>query len=417
MSKIIVTNNGPLRGEVYISGAKNSALPIIAAALLCDEPCIIENVPNVSDINNLILAITNLGAKVKFENNRLEILESNLNYEKEVDYDCLKTIRASYYLVGAMLSKYKKATIALPGGCQIGLRPIDIHIKGFKALGAETSLDEGNITVSSKCLKGVPIFLDFPSVGATINIMLASIFAEGTTIIRNCAKEPHIVDVANFLNSMGAKVFGAGTGTIKIDGVKKLHSTTYRIIPDQIEAGTFMVAGAMTKGNIILKGVIGSHLDGIACKLRDMGAIVSINDDTIRVYNEKRLLATNVKTGPYPMFPTDMQPQIAVACGIAEGTSLVNETIFENRFMYTNQVNRLGGNMYVMGNLNVIEGVEHYKGAKVYAPDLRAGAALVLAGLVTKGKTTVENADYIFRGYEDFDIKLRNLGANIKVIQ
>jgi UDP-N-acetylglucosamine 1-carboxyvinyltransferase len=416
--KYVINNNGPLNGHVKIGGAKNSALALLAATLLTDEEISIINVPNVSDINNLLEAIGFLGGKYTFKENKLIIQNDNINEDSNIDYDCITKIRASYYLLGALVGRFKKASVALPGGCKIGVRPIDLHLKGLEALGVKIELFDGQIVANAEDLHGADIYLDFPSVGATINILLASVFAKGETIIKNVAKEPHIVDVAKMLTLMGADIQGAGTSTIRIKGVEKLHGIqNYKVIPDQIEAGTFMIATAMTGGDVYIEDVIPKHLNCIAFKLMEMGVEIEYGEDYLRVIAKNRLKPTSVITLPYPGFPTDLQPQIAVALGIADGISVVQESVFDRRFEYVDEMSRIGANMRVTSDVNIITGVNSYKGAIVKAPDLRAGAALVLAGLVSKRKTTVKNIEYIKRGYEDFDGKLRSLGADIKEIE
>ena len=391
MEQYIIRGGNPLVGEVEIGGAKNAALGILAAAIMTDETVILENLPEVQDIKVLLEAIS-------------------------VEYEYIKKIRASYYLLGALLGKYKKAEVPLPGGCNIGSRPIDLHLKGFKALGAEVRIQNGSIVAQAEKLQGSHIFLDTVSVGATINIMMAASMAEGRTIIENAAREPHVVDVANFLNSMGANIKGAGTDVIRIRGVEKLHKTEYSIIPDQIEAGTFMFAAAATKGDVMVKNVIPKHLEATTAKLEEIGCEVEEFDDAVRVVASKRLLNTHVKTQPYPGYPTDMQPQIGVALSLASGTSIVTESIFENRFKYVAELVRMGGMVKVEGNTAIITGVDKLTGAQVSAPDLRAGAALVIAGLAAEGITIVDDIVYIQRGYENFDAKLRGLGAEIEKV-
>ena len=405
-----------LSGEVQIGGAKNAALGILAAAIMADEDVIIDNMPDVRDINVLLEAIQDIGAEVE-RVNRHEVRINGKNiHSVHVNGEFIRRIRASYYLLGALLGKYRKAEVALPGGCDIGVRPIDQHLKGFRRLGAKVSVQYGMVVAETKNLTGGHIYLDVVSVGATINIMLAAALADGNTILENAAKEPHIVDVANLLNSMGANIKGAGTDVIRIKGVKKLHGTTYSIIPDQIEAGTFMVSAAVTNGDVTLKNVIPKHLESIAAKLLEMGCTIIEEDDTIRVIGTENLQNTHVKTLPYPGFPTDMQPQITVALSLAHGTSLVTESIFENRFKYVDELAKMGAQIRVESNVAVIDGISHYMGAEVIAPDLRAGAALVLAGLAADGITIVDDIKYIQRGYEDFDEKLRGLGAQIEMI-
>ncbi len=411
MEQYIIKGGNPLVGEVSIGGAKNAALGILAAAIMTDETVTIENVPNVRDTRVLLQAIEGIGAKVKYVyNNCVQINGGDIN-DINVDYEYIKKIRASYYLLGALLGKYKKSQVALPGGCNIGSRPIDQHIKGFKALGAEVEIAHGKINTRADKLTGNHIYFDVVSVGATINIMMAACMAEGDTIMENAAKEPHIVDVANFLNAMGANIKGAGTDVIRIKGVKRLHGTTYSIIPDQIEAGTFMFAAAATKGDITVRDVIPKHLESISAKLMEMGCTIVEGDDSVRVIGCDELKCTNVKTLPYPGFPTDMQPQVAVTLALAKGTSMVTESIFENRFKYVDELNRMGSNIKVEGNTAYIEGVEKLTGTQLSAPDLRAGAALVIAALAAEGISEIDDIVYIQRGYEDFEGKLRKLGA------
>ncbi len=417
MEQYIIKGGNPLVGEVEIGGAKNAALGILAAAIMADEPVLIENMPDVRDTNVLLQAISDIGATVKrIDRHTVEINGANITGTL-IDQEFIKKIRASYYLLGALLGKYKKAQVALPGGCNIGSRPIDQHIKGFKALGAKVDIKYGLINAEAENLVGSHIYLDVVSVGATINIMMAAAMAQGNTIIENAAKEPHIVDVANFLNSMGANIKGAGTDVIRIKGVEKLHKSEYSIIPDQIEAGTFMMAAAATKGDITIKKVIPKHLEAISAKLEEIGCQVEEFDEAVRVVATRRLDHTHVKTLPYPGFPTDMQPQMAVTLALSNGTSIVTESIFENRFKYVDELARMGGNIKVEGNTAVIDGVEKFTGASVNAPDLRAGAALVIAGLAAEGFTTVEDIVYIERGYENFDEKLRSLGGMIEKVE
>ena len=411
MEQYIIKGGNPLVGEVSIGGAKNAALGILAAAIMTDETVTIENVPNVRDTRVLLQAIEGIGAKVKYVyNNCVQINGGDIN-DINVDYEYIKKIRASYYLLGALLGKYKKSQVALPGGCNIGSRPIDQHIKGFKALGAEVEIAHGKINTKADRLTGNHIYFDVVSVGATINIMMAACMAEGDTIMENAAKEPHIVDVANFLNAMGANIKGAGTDVIRIKGVKRLHGTTYSIIPDQIEAGTFMFAAAATKGDITVRDVIPKHLESISAKLMEMGCTIVEGDDSVRVIGCDELKCTNVKTLPYPGFPTDMQPQVAVTLALAKGTSMVTESIFENRFKYVDELNRMGSNIKVEGNTAYIEGVEKLTGTQLSAPYLRAGAALVIAALAAEGISEIDDIVYIQRGYEDFEGKMRKLGA------
>ena len=414
MEQYVIKGGNPLVGEVEIAGAKNAALAILAAAIMTDETILIENLPDVRDINVLLEAIAGIGAQVDRINKSTVKINGSTIGDVSVDYEYIKKIRASYYLLGALLGKYKHAEVPLPGGCNIGSRPIDQHLKGFRALGADVDILHGAIVAKAKNLHGSHIFLDVVSVGATINIMMAASLAPGRTIIENAAREPHVVDVANFLNSMGANIKGAGTDVIRIKGVEKLHRTEYSIIPDQIEAGTFMLAAAATGGDVTVKNVIPKHLEATTAKLEEIGCEVEEFDDAVRVRATGRLHRTHVKTLPYPGYPTDMQPQIAVTLALAEGTSIVTESIFENRFKYADELSRMGANIKVEGNSAIIDGVNKLTGARVSAPDLRAGAALVIAGLAADGITVVDDIVYIQRGYENFEEKLRALGAEIE---
>lgn len=416
MEQYIMKGGNPLVGEVTIGGAKNAALGILAASIMTDEDVLIENLPDVRDINVLLEAIQEIGARVeRVDRHTVKINASGIK-EVSVDDDYIRKIRASYYFIGALLGKYKSAQVPLPGGCNIGSRPIDLHIKGFRALGAKVDIERGAVLAHAIDLVGSHIYLDKVSVGATINIMMAAALAEGQTTIENVAKEPHVVDVANFLNSMGANIKGAGTDIIRIKGVRKLHGTEYSIIPDQIEAGTFMCAAAVTRGDITIKNVIPKHLEAITAKLNEIGCEVVEFDDAIRVVGKPRQGHTNINTLPYPGFPTDMQPQMTVTLALASGTSIVTESIFENRFKYVDELARMGGSIKVEGNVAVIDGVKGFTGAQVNAPDLRAGAALVIAGLAAEGYTTVDEIGYIQRGYEHFDEKLKALGAMIELV-
>ena len=420
MEQYVIKGGRPLEGEVTIAGAKNAALGILAAAVMTDQEVTIENVPNVRDTRVLLQAIQGIGATVNYvDEHTVRISGGTINPNSDlcVDDEFIRKIRASYYLLGALLGKYKHSQVALPGGCDIGARPIDLHIKGFEALGAKVDISNGMISVNADELVGSHIYMDVISVGATINVMMAAVMAEGKTTIENAAKEPHIVDVANLLNSMGANIKGAGTDVIRIRGVKSLHGTTYSIIPDQIEAGTFMVAAAATRGNVLIKNVIPKHLEAITSKLTDIGAHVTEYDDSVRVMCDKRLKATNIKTLPYPGFPTDMQPQMAVTLALSNGTSIVTESIFENRFKYVAELSRMGAHIRVEGNTAILDGVETFSGANVAAPDLRAGAALVIAALVADDFSVVSDIRYIQRGYEKFDEKLRGLGALIEKVE
>jgi len=417
MEQYLIHGGNSLVGEVEIGGAKNAALPILAASIMTDETVHIDNVPDVRDTNVLMDAMGSIGIIVnKEDRHRITINAANIGSTVVCD-DNIKKIRASYYLIGAMLGKYKTAEVTLPGGCDIGCRAIDQHIKGFRALGAEVILEHGMIKTRAQRLTGSHIYMDVVSVGATINVMLAATMAEGKTIIENAAKEPHVVDVANFLNSMGANIKGAGTDVIRIKGVPKLHGTDYTIVPDQIEAGTFMLAAAATKGDITVKNVIPKHLESITAKLLEIGCEVMEQGDQVRVVCSRPLKHTHIKTLPYPGFPTDMQPQITVVLGLSEGTSIVTESIFENRFKYVDELVRMGANIKVEGNTAIIDGVSKYTGAGIAAPDLRAGAALVLAALAAEGESIVDNIRYIQRGYEDFELKLKGLGADVSVVR
>ena len=413
MEQYVVKGGVPLRGKVSIGGAKNAALGILAAAIMTDDTVTIENVPNVRDTRVLLQAIEGIGAKVKYVYNNSVQINGGSICDTNVEYDYIRKIRASYYLLGALLGKYNEAHVALPGGCNIGSRPIDQHIKGFKALGADVDIDCGVVHAKAEKLTGAHVYFDVVTVGATINLMMASCMAEGDTILENAAKEPHIVDVANFLNSMGANIKGAGTDVIRIKGVKRLHGCTYSIIPDQIEAGTFMFAAAATKGDVTVKNVIPKHLEATTAKLIEIGCEVEEFDDAVRVVSSKPLHHTQVTTLPYPGFPTDMQPQIAVALALANGSSMVTESIFENRFKYVDELNRMGAKIKVEGNTAYIEGVKHFTSAQLSAPDLRAGAALVIAALAAEGISEIDDIEYIQRGYEDFEGKLSALGAVI----
>ena len=416
MEQFVIKGGTSLRGEVEIGGAKNAALAILAASIMTDETVTIDNLPDVRDINVLIGAMEDIGAIVERVDRHTVKINGSRIQRLSVDYEYIKKIRASYYLLGALLGKYKKAEVALPGGCEIGSRPIDLHIKGFKALGADVDISYGLISAKAQRLVGSHIYMDKVSVGATINVMMAAALAEGKTVIENAAKEPHVVDVANFLNSMGANIRGAGTDVIRIVGVEKLHRTEYSVIPDQIEAGTFMCAAAVTGGDVLIKNVIPKHLEATTAKLLDAGCQVEEYDDAVRVFGDGVLRSTQVTTLPYPGFPTDVQPQVTVVLGIAQGTSTVTESIFENRFKYVDELSRMGANIQVEGNVAIIRGVERYTGARVCAPDLRAGAALVVAGLAADGVTVVDDIYYIQRGYENLEGKLRQLGAQIEKV-
>lgn len=417
MEQYVIKGGNPLYGEVEIGGAKNAALAILAAAIMTDETVTIDNLPNVRDINVLLQAIEEIGAHVE----RVDIHKVKINGSfirgVNVDNEFIRRIRASYYLIGALLGKYKHAEVALPGGCDIGSRPIDLHMKGFRSMGADIDIAHGLVIARAKELKGTHIYMDKVSVGATINIMMAAAMADGKTVIENAAKEPHVVDVANFLNSMGANIRGAGTDVIRIVGVEKLHATEYSVIPDQIEAGTFMFAVAAAGGNVLVKNVIPKHLEATTAKLLEVGCQVEEFDDSVRIISDGHLKHTQVTTLPYPGFPTDMQPQMAVLLGIAEGTSTVTESIFENRFKYVDELTRMGADIKVESNIAIISGVKRYTGARVNAPDLRAGAALVIAGLAAEGITVVDDIYYIQRGYEALEEKLTKIGAKIARVE
>lgn len=414
MEQYVIKGGNPLVGEVEISGAKNAALAILAAAIMTDETVLIDNLPDVNDINVMLEAISGIGATVyRLDRHRVKINGATIT-DFNIEYDYIKKIRASYYLLGALLGKCNKAEVALPGGCNIGSRPIDQHLKGFRALGADVDIEHGKIVAEADHLRGTHLYFDVVSVGATINVMMAAAMADGLTIMENVAKEPHVVDVANFLNSMGANIRGAGTDVIKIRGVSSLHKSEYSIIPDQIEAGTFMFAAAATKGDVTVLNVIPKHLDATISKLKDIGCEVEEFDDAVRVVAKGRLRSTQVKTLPYPGYPTDMQPQIGVALALAKGTSTITESIFENRFKYLDELARMGAVIKVEGNSATIEGVEKFSGTRISAPDLRAGAALCIAGLATDGVTVIDDIKYIQRGYERFEEKLQSIGGVIE---
>lgn len=417
MEQYAIKGGNPLVGDVEIGGAKNAALPILAASIMTGETVTIENMPDVRDVNVLLEAMENIGVVVKrLDRHKVRLNAGNIN-SLVIEDEGLKKIRASYYLVGALLGKYKHAEVVLPGGCDIGSRAIDQHIKGFRALGATVTIEHGLIKAKADKLKGSHIYMDVSSVGATINVMMAATMAEGMTIIENAAREPHVVDLANFLSSMGANIKGAGTDVIRIKGVSGLHGSEYVVIPDQIEAGTFMFAAAVTKGDVTVKNIIPKHLESITAKLLEIGCEVEEIEDCIRVVASKPLKHTQVKTLPYPGFPTDMQPQITVALALSKGTSIVTESIFENRFKYVDELTRMGANIKVEGNTAIIDGVARYTGASISVPDLRAGAALVTAALAAEGITIVDDIRYIQRGYEDFHLKLRALGAQIELVE
>ncbi|MEG6565691.1 UDP-N-acetylglucosamine 1-carboxyvinyltransferase [Thermoanaerobacterium saccharolyticum] len=416
MDKFVINGGIPLKGTVEISGAKNSAVAILPAALLADTPSSIDNLPEINDIELLSKMIQYLGGKTIKKEHEMTIDPAGINSFCP-PHELASQMRASYYLIGALLSRFKEAAIAMPGGCNIGVRPIDQHIKGFEALGAKTTIEHGIIRVKADKLVGNHIYFDVVSVGATINLMLAACKAEGTTILENCAKEPHIVDVANFLNAMGANIKGAGTDTIKIVGVDKLHGCKHTVIPDQIEAGTYMVAAAATHGDVIVKGIIPKHLESIIAKMSEMGVKIEEYDEELRVTTDGRLKRIDIKTQPYPGFPTDMQQLMAVLLALADGVSVITENVYEGRFKYLDELKKMGVNAKVEGRIAVIEGTQKLTGAPLTATDLRAGAAMVIAGLAASGTTEVKNIYHIDRGYESMEKKLQKLGANIKRVE
>ena len=416
MDKLIIEGGYPLRGEVNISGAKNSAVAILPAALLAGAPCTIKNLPDIKDVANIIDILKQLGAEVNKESHDKVIINSNTINTYKVDFELSKKLRASYYFIGALLGRFKKAEVPFPGGCDIGVRPIDQHIKGFEALGAKVIIEHGIIRAEADELVGAPIFLDVVSVGATINIMLAACMAKGTTIIENAAKEPYIVDTANFLNALGANIKGAGTDEIKIKGVDTLGGCEHTIIPDQMEAGTYMIAAAASKGDIIVKNIIPTHLDSISAKMREMGVNIIENGDSLRVIANTRPKAVNIKTLPYPGFPTDLQQPMSVLLSISDGTAIINESIYDGRFKHVDELKKMGAKISVEGRIAIVEGVPKLLGAPVCATDLRAGAAMVVAGLSAEGETVISNITHIERGYENFENKLIKLGAKVKRI-
>ncbi len=417
MEKLVVKGPTPLKGEVLISGAKNAAVAILPAALLINGICRIENLPNISDVKLYCEILEQLGANITWHtNNDITIDTRHIDCNSDI-IEITRKFRASYYLIGSLLGRCGSATVGIPGGCKLGARPIDLHIKGFEALGATTNTTQGNIYATADKLIGTSIYLDIASVGATINIMLASVLAEGTTIIDNAAKEPHIVDVANFLNTMGADIRGAGTDTIKVHGVKELRGgATYSVVPDQIEAGTFMLAAVASRGNLLIKNCIPEHLEPLTAKLVEMGAHVEESGDELRIWCDKRPTKANVKTLPYPGFPTDLQPQMGVVLATADGTSIINESIWESRFQYTAELNKMGANITDQGKSALFQGVPELYGAPVNVTDLRAGAALIIAGVAANGTTEIYNIEHIDRGYEDIEGKFRKIGANIERI-
>ena len=416
MNKYIIKGGKPLNGEIEISGAKNAAVAIIPAALMVGGVCRIENVPQISDVTMLLNILKQMDASIRTVNRHAMEIDCSRVNTSEATFDMMRRIRASYYLIGALLGKFKKATVALPGGCNFGgVRPIDQHVKGFEAMGAEVEIKNGRVYVdaSKNGLHGATVYMDVVSVGATINIMLAATLAEGRTVIENAAKEPHIVDLANFLNAMGADIRGAGTNVIKITGVKELNGGTYSIIPDQIEAGTYLAAVAATGGEVLINNVIPKHLDCITVKLKEMGVYIEDREDAVLIRRKSPLKKTNIKTLPYPGFPTDMQPQIATALTVADGTSIITEGVWESRYKYVDELRKMGANIQVDGKIAIIEGVSGLTGAPIKAWDLRAGAAMVIAGLMASGTTEIEAVHYIERGYEDIVTKLRGVGADI----
>ena len=415
MDKLVIKGQNKLKGEVIISGAKNAAVAIIPAAIMADDVCIIENLPYIEDVKCLFATLSKMGAKCEYiDKHTLRIDSRNLE-NVSVTFEEVRKMRASYYLLGALLARYKKAEVAMPGGCNFGTRPIDLHLAGFAALGANVDVKGDIVKVEAEKLTGTSIYMDTVSVGATINIMLAATMAEGTTVIENAAREPHIVDAANFLNMMGAKIKGAGTDVIRIVGVEKLHGAQYTIIPDQIEAGTYMIAAAVTRGDVWVRNIIPKHMDSLSAKLIEIGVGVEESDDAIRIYSTgKEFKGTNVKTMAYPGFPTDMQPQMAVLLSICKGKSIITENVWEKRYQYTDELRNLGAKINVEGRMAIIEGVDSLVGTRVDATDLRAGAAMIIAGLCARGETTIGEVKYIDRGYEEAEKKLGLIGAEIK---
>ena len=418
MEKLVITGKTPLKGEVTISGAKNAAVAILPATLLINGKCRIDNLPNISDVRAYCDILEKIGAKIEWvSSNEITIDTTNID-SNNIPIETTRKFRASYYLLGALLGRCKSAQIGVPGGCNLGPRPIDQHIKSFEALGATVDVSNGNITAKTKKLKGTSIYMDIVSVGATINAMLAAVLAEGTTTIDNAAKEPHIVDVANFLNTMGADIRGAGTDIIKVNGVKELKGgSTYSVVPDQIEAGTFMIAAVASKGDVVIKNCITKHLESIIAKIEEVGGNVDANGDHLRVWYTKRTHKANIKTLPYPGFPTDLQAQMGVLLSISEGTSYINESIWESRFQYTQELIKMGAKITAQGKTAVFEGINELVAAPVYASDLRAGAALIIAGIIAKGKTEIYNLNHIDRGYENIEEKFRKLGAKIERVE
>lgn len=417
MDKFVIKGKTRLKGEVEISGAKNAAVAILPATLLIDGITYLDNVPNISDVKIICDILNELGAKVTWTaEHSLTVDARNLTCSN-APLDKTSKFRASYYLLGSLLGRCKKVEVGLPGGCNLGARPVDQHIKGFESLGATVDVSQGKIIAKAKKLVGTSIYFDVVSVGATINLILSSVLAEGTTILDNVAKEPHIVDVANFLNSAGADIRGAGTDTIKINGVKNLKTKcNYSVVPDQIETGTFMLAAIASKGDILIKNCISEHMDSLSAKILEMGGEIEDFGDSMRVYCNKRIQAANIKTLPHPGFPTDLQPQMGVALSLASGTSIINESIWESRFQYTTELNKMGAKITPQGKTAIFEGVDKLVGAPIYATDLRAGAALLIAGIIAEGTTDLYNIHYIDRGYEHIEDKFRKLGASIQRI-
>ena len=415
MEKLVINGPTRLHGDVTISGAKNAAVAILPATLLIDGICTLENVPNISDVKISCTILEKLGAKITWLSDNSIQVDTRHIFSTTAPFDMTSKFRASYYLIGSLLSRCGKAEVGLPGGCNLGARPIDQHVKGFEALGATTTVSQGKISAEAKKLVGTSIYMDTVSVGATINVMLAAVLAEGITTIDNAAKEPHVVDVANFLNTMGADIRGAGTDMIKITGVKKLHgNASYSIVPDQIEAGTFMLAAVASKGDVVIHNCIPKHLECLTAKILEIGGNVEENGDSLHVWCDKKTSKANIKTLPYPGFPTDLQPQMGVVLSVANGTSIINESIWESRFQYTAELNKMGANITAQGKTAIFEGVDTLSGAPVYASDLRAGAALIIAGIIANGETDLYNLNHIDRGYECIEDKFRKLGANIK---
>ena len=415
MEQYVIKGGNPLVGEVEIGGAKNAALAIISAAVMTDETVTIENLPNISDVKISCEILEKLGAKINWIDKHTITVDSRNIITTQAPLDLTRKFRASYYIIGAMLSRMGEVEVGMPGGCKLGARPIDQHIKGFEALGAEVTVEKGTIHAKANNLTGNSVYMDIVSVGATINVMLSAVLAKGTTVIDNAAKEPHIVDVANFLNTMGADIRGAGTDVIKINGVEKLHgNATYSVVPDQIEAGTFMLAAVASKGDLYLKNCITKHLESITAKILEVGGKVEDYGDSIRVYCDQRPKKASIKTLPYPGFPTDLQPQMGVVLSLADGTSTINESIWESRFQYTDELNKMGAKITAQGKSAFFEGVEKLYGAPVYSTDLRAGAALIIAGVAAEGITEIYNLEHIDRGYEDIEGRFRSIGANIK---